>query len=139
MTATIPGLRFGEFQGLPALLVSTPFSRAAISLFGGHVLSWTPQGFDDVLWLSPITKRPPDPIRGGIPVCGIAMPARKADLPRVVVEMGSALGEQYRESRWPEHQRHEHRGRLFRRACQPAFFRHDQIVATEKIAQRLNG
>ena len=69
MTATIPGLRFGEFQGLPALLVSTPFSRAAISLFGGHVLSWTPQGFDDVLWLSPITKRPPDPIRGGIPVC----------------------------------------------------------------------
>lgn len=69
MTASIPGLRFGEFQGLPALLVQTPFSRAAISLFGGHVLSWIPNGFDDVLWLSPVSKRPPDPIRGGIPVC----------------------------------------------------------------------
>lgn len=67
--STIPGLRFGEFQGFPALLISTPFSKAAISLFGGHVLSYVPQGFDDVLWLSPISKRPPDAIRGGIPVC----------------------------------------------------------------------
>ena len=67
--SSIPGLRFGEFQGLPALLISTPFSKAAISLFGGHVLSFVPQGFEDVLWLSPNSKRPPDPIRGGIPVC----------------------------------------------------------------------
>lgn len=67
--SSIPGLRFGEFQGFPALLISTPFSKAAISLFGGHVLSFTPQGFDDVLWMSPTSKRPPDPIRGGIPVC----------------------------------------------------------------------
>lgn len=65
----IPGLRFGEFQGFPALLISTPFSKAAISLFGGHVLSFTPQGFDDLLWMSPTSKRPPDPIRGGIPIC----------------------------------------------------------------------
>jgi D-hexose-6-phosphate mutarotase len=56
--STIPGLRFGEFQGFPALLISTPFSKAAISLFGGHVLSYVPQGFDDVLWLSPISKLP---------------------------------------------------------------------------------
>ena len=69
MTHSIPGLRFGEFQGFPALLISTPFSKAAISLFGGHVLSFVPTGFDDVLWLSPTSKRPPDPIRGGIPVC----------------------------------------------------------------------
>ena len=67
--STIPGLRFGEFQGFPALLISTPFAKAAISLFGGHVLSFVPQGFDDVLWISPTSKRPPDPIRGGIPVC----------------------------------------------------------------------
>jgi glucose-6-phosphate 1-epimerase len=67
--SSIPGLRFGEFQGFPALLVTTPFSKAAISLFGGHVLSFVPQGFEDVLWLSPTSKRPPDPIRGGIPVC----------------------------------------------------------------------
>ena len=67
--SSIPGLRFGEYQGFPALLISTPFSKAAISLFGGHVLSYVPRGFDDVLWVSPISKRPPDPIRGGIPVC----------------------------------------------------------------------
>ena len=33
--SSIPGLRFGEFQGFPALLISTPFSKAAVSLFGG--------------------------------------------------------------------------------------------------------
>ena len=69
MTNPIPGLRFGEFQGFPALLITTPFSKAAISLFGGHVLSFVPTGFEDLLWLSPTSKRPPDPIRGGIPVC----------------------------------------------------------------------
>ena len=67
--SSIPGLRFGEFQGFPALLIATPFSKAAISLFGGQVLSFVPQGFDDVLWLSPTAKRPPDSIRGGVPVC----------------------------------------------------------------------
>lgn len=67
--SNIPGLRFGEFQGFPALLISTPFSKAAISLFGGQVLSFVPGGFDDVLWVSPTSKRPPDPIRGGIPIC----------------------------------------------------------------------
>lgn len=69
MTNPISGLRFGEFQGFPALLITTPFSKAAISLFGGHVLSFAPTGFEDVLWISPTSKRPPDPIRGGIPVC----------------------------------------------------------------------
>jgi glucose-6-phosphate 1-epimerase len=64
--ANIQGLRFGEFQGLPALLIQTPFSRAAVSLFGGHVLSYVPHGFDDLLWLSPTSKRPPDAIRGGV-------------------------------------------------------------------------
>ncbi len=62
-------LHYGMFNGLPALLVHTPFSTAAVSLFGGHVLSFVPKGFDDVLWMSPTTKRPPDAIRGGIPVC----------------------------------------------------------------------
>jgi glucose-6-phosphate 1-epimerase len=69
MAARQDTLRFGEFQGLPALIVHTPFSHAAVSLFGGHVLSFVPNGFEDVLWLSPTTKRPPDAIRGGVPVC----------------------------------------------------------------------
>jgi len=84
MPTSIPGLRFGEFQGLPALLITTPFSKAAVSLFGGHVLSFVPAGFDDVLWMSPTTKRPPDPLRGGIPVCWpyFAKQGQPADAPQ---------------------------------------------------------
>ena len=66
---TILGLRAGEFQGLPALLIDTPHSRCAISLFGAHVLSFVPKGFSDLLWMSPNNKRPPRPIRGGVPLC----------------------------------------------------------------------
>ena len=69
MTINPQHLRFGEFQGLPALLINTPFSHAAVSLFGGHIVSFVPTGFDDLLWLSPTTKRPPDAIRGGVPIC----------------------------------------------------------------------
>ncbi len=65
----IPGLRAGEYQGLPALLIDTPTSRAAVSLFGGHVLSFASKEFGEVLWMSPTTKPPPAPIRGGIPLC----------------------------------------------------------------------
>jgi glucose-6-phosphate 1-epimerase len=59
----------GEFQGIPALLAEAADGRAAISLFGGQVLSYAPAGFDDLLWVSPTTSRPPKAIRGGIPVC----------------------------------------------------------------------
>ena len=65
----MPGVRAGEFQGIPALMIDTPHARAAISLFGGQVLSYTPTGFDDLLWASPSTARPPKAIRGGIPIC----------------------------------------------------------------------
>ena len=43
----------GEHRGFPALLVTTPFSTAAVSLHGGQVLSFVVEGFDDALWLSP--------------------------------------------------------------------------------------
>lgn len=59
----------GLWQGLPALLIGTPLASAAISLHGGQLLSYAPRGFDDLLWLSPISKRAPDAIRGGVPVC----------------------------------------------------------------------
>ena len=59
----------GEHRGFPALLVTTPFSTAAVSLHGGQVLSFVVEGFDDALWLSPESKRPPSATRGGIPVC----------------------------------------------------------------------
>lgn len=65
----LPGLSSGQFQGLPVLHVTTPFATAAISLFGGQLLSFVPSGGRDLLWLSPLAKQPPTPIRGGIPLC----------------------------------------------------------------------
>jgi glucose-6-phosphate 1-epimerase len=63
------GLSSGEFHGFPAWLVETPYATAAISVFGGQLLSFVPKGGQDVLWLSALTKRQPEPIRGGTPVC----------------------------------------------------------------------
>jgi len=65
----VPGLRLGKYQGLDALLVDTPVATAAISLFGGQVVSWAPAGQEDVFWLSPLRAELPAPIRGGTPVC----------------------------------------------------------------------
>nr|QBM06479.1 putative glucose-6-phosphate 1-epimerase [uncultured bacterium] len=67
--ARITGLSSGEFRGLPAWLVETPYATAAISVFGGQLLSFVPKGGQDVLWLSPLTRQQPEPIRGGTPVC----------------------------------------------------------------------
>jgi glucose-6-phosphate 1-epimerase len=59
----------GEFQGFSVLRINTPLARAAVSLHGGQLLSYIPHGFDDLLWVSPLSKRAPDAIRGGVPVC----------------------------------------------------------------------
>ena len=58
-----------EFLGLPALLIRTPLATAALSLHGGQLLSFVPNGFDDLLWLSPCSQHAPAAIRGGVPVC----------------------------------------------------------------------
>lgn len=59
------------FQGQPALALSTAAgARAVISLFGGQVLSWTPAGGQEWLYLSPNAVHDgATAIRGGIPVC----------------------------------------------------------------------
>ncbi len=59
----------GHFGQVPALLIETPFCKAAISLFGAHVLSFAPSGEADWLWLSQRLSPLPAPIRGGIPLC----------------------------------------------------------------------
>jgi D-hexose-6-phosphate mutarotase len=63
------GLREGDFAGLPAWLIDTPLARAAISRFGGQLLSFAPAGHDELLWLSPALKPLPAPVRGGVPLC----------------------------------------------------------------------
>ncbi|GAA3713508.1 hypothetical protein GCM10022238_30290 [Gordonia hankookensis] len=66
----LDGVRFGSVHGLDAILVATPHATAAISVFGGQVLSFIPAGTaDDVLWVSPLVAPPPTAIRGGTPVC----------------------------------------------------------------------
>ncbi|HUH55988.1 MAG TPA: D-hexose-6-phosphate mutarotase [Rhodanobacter sp.] len=65
----VAGLSSGEFHGFPAWLVDTPYATAAISVFGGQLLSFVPKGGPDVLWLSPLSRHQPEPIRGGTPVC----------------------------------------------------------------------
>ncbi len=59
----------GECQGLPVLRVRTRWAEAALSLHGGQLLSFVPEGGADLLWLSPLSKGAPDAIRGGVPVC----------------------------------------------------------------------
>ena len=64
----VQGLRLGTFAGMPALLVEAQGARAAIAVHGGHLLSWLPDGHEDVLWLSPALAPAPAAIRGGVPV-----------------------------------------------------------------------
>lgn len=69
MTSTSSLLQTGDFLGIPAWRIDTPAARAAISIHGGQLLAWQPAGADEVLWCSPETRRPPQAIRGGVPVC----------------------------------------------------------------------
>ncbi len=59
----------GELHGVPVLWLENAHCRAALSLHGGQLLSFAPDGETDWLWLSPATRRPPGAVRGGVPVC----------------------------------------------------------------------
>ena len=55
---------------LPVLDIENCHARAVVSLYGGQVLSFQPNGEEKVLWLSPkAVYREKAAIRGGIPVC----------------------------------------------------------------------
>lgn len=55
---------------LPLIELESAASRAVISLYGAHVLSFQPTGKSDLLWLSPqAVLEAGKPIRGGIPLC----------------------------------------------------------------------
>jgi len=56
-------------HGLAVLCVQTPLCTAALSLYGGQLLSFVPAGGSEVLWVSPLAKGAPGAIRGGVPVC----------------------------------------------------------------------
>jgi glucose-6-phosphate 1-epimerase len=64
--AVVPGN-----NGLPkVVLTHSSGSKAEVHLHGGHVISWTSAGGEELLFLSRESHFAPDkPIRGGIPVC----------------------------------------------------------------------
>jgi len=63
------GITAATLHGIDVLRVETALSTTLLSLYGGQVLSFAPRGFDDLLWLSPTSTRPPSAVRGGVPVC----------------------------------------------------------------------
>lgn len=62
---------FTELEGdLVFITVSNKYADADISLYGAHMLTFTPVNRMDLLWVSPESKfEEGKPIRGGIPVC----------------------------------------------------------------------
>ena len=64
-----PDLSTGLYHGLEAWQVRTANATAVVSVFGGQLLSFIPDGQPDLLWLSPTRAELPTPIRGGVPVC----------------------------------------------------------------------
>ena len=61
---------FKHLTTLPCIKLQFGTASAVVSLYGAQVLSYTPNGNDDVLWLSPKAQwQNNSAIRGGIPVC----------------------------------------------------------------------
>ncbi len=57
-------------EGITVATLSNQYGTAEISLYGGHILSYRPEGEEDVLFMSSASAfERGKPIRGGIPVC----------------------------------------------------------------------
>ena len=67
-----PSLTFGFWQDsqLPTAFVANRFCKGAVSLLGAHILSYIPDGKEDLLWMSQKSNlEAGKAIRGGIPIC----------------------------------------------------------------------
>jgi len=65
MASVLPGN-----GGLAKVVVATPHVNSEMYLHGGHVTSWAPAEFGEVLYLSPNSRwQDGRAIRGGIPIC----------------------------------------------------------------------
>jgi len=57
-------------NGIPVACIDNSLCSAEISIYGAHILSYNPAGFDDLLWVSKKSiYKDGTPIRGGIPIC----------------------------------------------------------------------
>ncbi len=65
-----PSIARHSMNGLPILKIQSPKCEAAISLHGGHLIQFKPNGHQDVIWLSnKAIFSEEKAIRGGVPVC----------------------------------------------------------------------
>lgn len=70
VTQITPYLSQRQVGDLPAIVISHPKVRAAITLQGAHLIAWQPSGEKPVIWLSDKTPfSPGKAIRGGVPIC----------------------------------------------------------------------
>ncbi|MXP48782.1 D-hexose-6-phosphate mutarotase [Pantoea sp. Eser] len=70
VTQISPYLSQRQVGELPAIIVSHPKVRAALTLQGAHLIAWQPSGEQPVLWLSDKSQfAPGKAIRGGVPIC----------------------------------------------------------------------
>ncbi|WP_409075702.1 D-hexose-6-phosphate mutarotase [Pantoea sp. C3] len=70
VTQITPYLSQRQVGDLPAIVISHPKVRAAITLQGAHLIAWQPSGEKPVIWLSDKTPfLPGKAIRGGVPIC----------------------------------------------------------------------
>lgn len=59
-----------QLENINIVRIDHPKARAAISLFGGHVISYQPANEQDTIWMSDkVILSGEKPLRGGIPVC----------------------------------------------------------------------
>lgn len=57
-------------EDFPIIRIQTPLCTAAVSLYGAHVLEWTPAGHLPVIYMSPkAVFSKGKALRGGIPIC----------------------------------------------------------------------
>ena len=64
------GITLSNRGDICTFIVKNKFATAELAPYGAHVLSYTPAGKDDLLWVSAKSNfQDGAPIRGGIPVC----------------------------------------------------------------------
>ena len=55
---------------LPPRTYTCPTAHGAVYHYGAHVIDWTPEGAEPVLWMSQMTRLDDEnALRGGIPIC----------------------------------------------------------------------
>ena len=76
-------MEISVINGIESIVVKNNYASAVISLLGGHITSFIPNGKSDLLWMSDKSAfEPGKAIRGGVPVCWPWFGDKAADLPK---------------------------------------------------------